>query len=58
MVYNWPITYQIIGKLFIVCSGLRQLQVSSPDLWRVYRFQYNACDTESDLRWGWFWVWD
>ena len=33
--------------------------VSSPDLIRhVYRFQYNARDTESDLRWGWFWVWD
>ena len=33
--------------------------VSSPDLIRrVYRLQYNARDTESDLRWGWFWVWD
>ena len=29
--------------------------VSSPDLIRrVYRFQYNASNTESDLRWGWF----
>ena len=39
--------------------------VSSPDLIRrVYRIQYNpnpsfpARDTESDPRWGWFWVWD
>ena len=35
--------------------------VSSPDLiWRVYRLQYNVRenDTESDPRWGWFWVWD
>ena len=37
--------------------------VSSPDLIRhVYRLQYNpsfpTLDTESDPRWGWFWVWD
>ena len=36
--------------------------VSSPDLIRrVYRLQYPsfpARDTESDPRWGWFWVWD
>ena len=24
----------------------------------MYRFQYNTCDTESNPRWGWFWVWD
>ena len=29
--------------------------VSSPDLIRrIYRFQYNTRDTESNLRWGWF----
>ena len=33
--------------------------VSSPDfIRRVYHFQYNACDTKSDLRWDWFWVWN
>ena len=37
--------------------------VWSPDLIRrIYRFQYrvreNARNTESDPRWGWFWVWD
>ena len=33
--------------------------VSSPDLiQRVYHLQYNTRDTESDPRWGWFWVWD
>ena len=33
--------------------------VSSPDLIRhVYCFPYNMCNTESDLHWGWFWVWD
>ena len=33
--------------------------VSSPDLIRrVYHFQYNMRNTESDPRWGWFWVWD
>ena len=32
--------------------------VSSPDLIRrVYHFQYNMRNTESDPRWGWFWVW-
>ena len=31
------------------------LLVSSPDLIRcIYHFQYNACDSKSDLRWGWF----
>ena len=39
--------------------GVRALIVSSPDLIRrVYRFQYNAHDTESDSCWGWVWVWD
>ena len=32
-------------------------KVSSPDL-IVYCFQYNAQDTESDPRSGWFGVWD
>ena len=36
--------------------------VSSPDfIGRIYRFQYNVRktrDTESNPRWGWFWVWD
>ena len=33
--------------------------VSTPDLiWCVYRLQYNTRDTQSDQRWGWFWVWD
>ena len=40
-------------------SQLNSILVSSPDLIRhVYYFQYNAHDTESDLRWGWFWIWD
>ena len=40
------------------CSYARLSVVSSPDLIRrVYRLQYNAHDTESDPRWGWFWVW-
>ena len=33
--------------------------VSSPDLIRrVYHFQYNTRDSESDPHWGWFGVWD
>ena len=40
--------------------------VSSPDLIRrVYRYKRAGkqlklltLDTESDPRWGWFWVWD
>ena len=36
-----------------------RLIVSSPDLSQhVHYFQYNVRDTESDPRWGWFWVWD
>ena len=38
---------------------LKEVLVLSPDLSRrVYHFQYNARDTESDPCWGWFWVWD
>ena len=37
----------------------RKCLVSPPDLiWCVHHFQYNTCDTESTLHWGWFGVWD
>ena len=49
----WVETCFILHTLY--CSII----VSSPDLIRrVYHFQYNASDTESDLRWDWFWIWD
>ena len=38
---------------------LRSCLVLSSDLIRrVYWFQYNTCNTESNPRWGWFWVLD
>jgi len=44
-----PATY----KLHIVITFIVSL-VPRPLIQRMYRLQYNARDTESDPRWGWF----